>query len=351
MEINILLMTDKLMTGGAENYFCKLENQLKHPQLVFYTAAGGGELYEQIKNKNHFINMSLSNHFANLLVIKRKVLEWDIDIIHANSFRMVLYAVAIQKMTKKKLKIIYTKHNITMIENRFRPAFTRLLNRYVTKIIAVSGYEQENLFQLGVHPNKITTIYNGVDLDRFTYQKKEKGEVYKVGILARLSPEKNHKLFLEIAEKLKNDPKIQFHIGGDGPQYPKIHKMIDALDLAHHVQMLGEVKNPESFIKEMDVLVLTSHREVFPMVVLEAMAIGTPIVSIDVGGINEAIASHEFGCLVSDYSAESFCQHILAMKENQQLRNEISQCARDRVQKNFSLDIMLTCTMREYENV
>ncbi|MGG3449607.1 glycosyltransferase family 4 protein [Domibacillus aminovorans] len=349
--MNVLLMTDKLMTGGAEYYFCKLENQLKHSKLVFYTAAGGGELYEQINNKKHFINMSHSNHIANLIMIKRKVKEYDIDIIHANSLRMVLYAVAIQKMMKKKLKIIYTKHNVTMIEKSFRPVFTRLLNRYVTKIITVSGYEQENLFQLGVQKEKITTIYNGVDLGQFMYHQKEKDNVYKVGILARLSPEKNHELFLEIAKKLKQYPEIKFYIGGDGPQYPKIHKMIEEFELTHHVQMIGEVKNPESFIKDMDVLVLTSHREVFPMVVLEAMAVGTPLVSINIGGIKEAITSDEFGCLVSGYSADRFCEHILAIKEDQQFRNKLVNSARDRVQKNFSLEKMVTYTMREYLNI
>ncbi|MFK2826714.1 glycosyltransferase family 4 protein [Bacillus sp. B190/17] len=349
--MNVLLMTDKLMMGGAESYFCKLENQLRHPNLVFYTAAGSGELYEQINNKHHFIPMSRRNHLANLLMIKRKVMKYKIDIIHANSLRMVLYAVMVQKMAKKKFKIIYTKHNATMIEKRFRYAFTHLLNKHVTKIITVSKDEQKNLFQLGVQPNKITTIYNGVDLEQFTYHQKEKNDVCKVGILARLSPEKNHELFLQISSRLKHDPKIKFYIGGDGPQYSTIRKMIDELNLTHHVQMIGEVKNPQSFIKEMDILVLTSHREVFPLVILEAMAVGTPVVAIDTGGIKEAIKSHEFGRLVSDYSVDHFCRHIAAIKEDQQLRNEIAERARDRVQKHFSLEKMITSTMKEYLHV
>ncbi|MGG3887509.1 glycosyltransferase family 4 protein [Metabacillus fastidiosus] len=346
--MNVLLMTDKLITGGAEYYFCKLENQLKHPKLVFYTAAGDGELYEKISNKEHFIRMSRSNHAANLSIIKRKVLEHDIDLIHANSLRMVLYAAAIQKLIKKRLKIVYTKHNVTMMEKNFRSAFVSLLNRHVTRIIAVSGDEQENLFQLGIQPSKVTTIYNGVDLHQFMYHEKEKAESFKVGILARLSPEKNHELFLEIARKLKYDKQIQFYIGGDGPEYSKIRQMIEEFGLTGHVHMMGEVKEPQSFIKEMNVLVLTSHREVFPMVILEAMAVGTPIISVDTGGIKEAIISEKLGCLVSDYSAESFCNHITRLKNNQHLRTEIAKYAHDWVQKNFSLEKMINATMQEY---
>ncbi|MEK4029888.1 glycosyltransferase family 4 protein [Pseudobacillus sp. FSL P4-0506] len=348
--MNVLLMTDKLITGGAEHYFCKLENQLNHPKLVFYTAAGKGELFGKISNKEHFTPLSRSNHLLNLLTIKRKVLEHDIDIIHANSLRMALYAIAMKRLIKKGIKIVYTKHNVTMMEKNLRPLFAQLLNRHITKIITVSGYEQENLLQLGIQPSKITTIYNGVDLNQFTYHQKERKNGFKVGILARLSPEKNHTLFLEIARKLKNDPDIQFYIGGEGPEYVRISQMIEEWGLTRHVHMRGEVNDPENFIKEMDVLVLTSHREVFPLVVLEGMAVGTPIVSVNTGGIKEAIISSELGYLVPDYSAESFCEHIVSLKENQQLRVGIARRAREWVQKNFSLEKMVSSTMKEYLN-
>ncbi|MEC2450214.1 glycosyltransferase family 1 protein, partial [Bacillus cereus] len=56
--MNILLMTDKLITGGAENYFCKLENNLHYEDFKIYTAAGDGELYESITRKENFILLS-----------------------------------------------------------------------------------------------------------------------------------------------------------------------------------------------------------------------------------------------------------------------------------------------------
>ncbi|GLY12060.1 glycosyltransferase family 4 protein [Bacillus badius] len=346
--MNILLMTDKLTTGGAEHYFCKLENELNHPELVFYTAASGGELYKNIYHKNRFMPMSRRNHAANLSMIKRKVMEHDIDVIHANSLRMVLYAAWVQKLIRKQLKIIYTKHNVTMMEKKLRPAFVRLLNSSVMKVITVSGYEEKNLIRLGVHPDKVTTIYNGVDLKQFAYRQKESEGVCKVGILARLSPEKNHELFLEIAKQLKAESGLRFYIGGDGPQYQKIRQQIEALQLTHCVEMIGAVAAPERFIQEMDILLLTSHREVFPMVILEAMAVGTPVISIDTGGIKEAIISDEVGCLIPDYSAERFCRQILAWKENERWRHKVADCAYDRVTKSFSLEKMVHLTMNEY---
>ncbi|MGQ0517829.1 glycosyltransferase, partial [Bacillus sp. D-CC] len=68
--------------------------------------------------------------------------------------------------------------------------------------------------------------------------------------------------------------------------------------LKQSVKMLGNISEPHRFIGNMDVLLLLSFREVFPMVVIEAMATGTPIVSIDVGGINEAVIDGESGVLI-----------------------------------------------------
>lgn len=346
--MNVLLMTDKLTTGGAENYFCKLENQLKHPELVFYTAAGPGELYEQINNKTNFSHLSRHNHLANLITIMRRVVESKIDVIHANSLRMVLYAVVLKKLLPKKLSIIYTKHNITMMEKRFRNIFVSLVNRHLTRVITVSDDERLNLLQLGVQPGKITTIYNGVDLQKFMYHPKKQTDIFKVGILARLSSEKNHELFLEIAKKLNNDQHIQFYIGGQGPEYTKIHQMIENSGLTKQVHMMGDIKDSEKFIRDMHVLLLTSHREVFPMVILEAMAVGTPIISVNAGGIKEAINSDKMGFLVSDYSVESFCNYIHVMKNNPSLRLKMAEDANQRVQENFSSEKMISATMQQY---
>jgi len=63
------------------------------------------------------------------------------------------------------------------------------------------------------------------------------------------------------------------------------------------------------------------------------------------------ITSREFGCLIPDYSVQRFCQHILAMKEEQQLRNEIARRTRSRIQQNFSLEKMGSRTMREYLSI
>ncbi|MDQ6600121.1 glycosyltransferase family 1 protein [Bacillus salipaludis] len=348
--MNILIITDKLIFGGAEMYFCKLENQLQHPDITFHYAAGSGELYEKLKHKYNFSEMSRTKHYQNIKKLRDLITFKQIDVIHANSLRMVLYCIITQKLTKRKFKIVYTKHNVTVLEEKSPFIFAHLLNKYVARIITVSEFEKRNLVKAGIDPTKITTVYNGVDLNQFVFHRKVQGESFNVGILARLSEEKNHELFINIAKQLRNNPNIMFYIAGDGPEKENIKNMIKSHSLHHKIKMVGAVHKPEEFIKEMDLLVLTSYREVFPMVVLEAMAVGTPIISIDRGGVGEAIIGNKTGFLINDHSTEDFCNKILAIESDREIREHIIENARRKVQTEFSLEQMVSNTLKEYLN-
>lgn len=346
---NVLLMTDKLITGGAEMYFCKLENYLRDGNITVYTAAGPGELYNQIQNKDHFIPMSLKNHLANLYVLRKHVTNLNIGVIHANSLRMLLYAIVIKRFIRRRLKLVYTKHNITILEKKAPFVFTNILNKQVDQIITVSDFEKENLRQFGVQEERIQTIYNGVDTAKFSFQPKKHKKTCNVGILARLSPEKNHALFLRIANEFKNVDQVIFHIAGDGPERSSVEKMVDELQLHHKVKIHGNLTSPYEFIRTMDILLLTSHREVFPMVVIEAMATGTPIVSVDVGGIKEAIFNHKTGILISTHSEKDFVKKISLLLDDEKLRHVLVVTARKKVEQSFSVFNMIQSTSEIYQ--
>lgn len=347
--MNVLLMTDKLTTGGAEIYFCKLENNLPHEKVNVYTAAGGGELYKHIRHKDRYLELSKSNHLLNFWRIRKLICSKEMDIIHANSLRVVLLLILIRLTISNSFQCIYTKHNITLLEKQAPDLFVFLLNKFVTKVITVSNFERNNLIELGVHPQNIATIHNGVDLKQFQYQDKRPEKVFKVGILARISEEKNHALFLEIANRLSHHTDIEFYVAGDGPDFQKVKDQIKNSNLEHKVKLLGNLEKPEDFIKEMDVLLLTSKREVFPMVVIEAMAVGTPMITIDQGGIREAIINNETGILISSHSVDMFCTKIIELQENKYFRLSLTRKARYKVMREFSLNHMISKTYEEYE--
>ncbi|WP_173915248.1 glycosyltransferase family 4 protein [Halobacillus sp. Marseille-Q1614] len=346
--MNVLMLTDKLTMGGAENYFIKLENKMTGTGFHLYTAAGGGELTDHIVNKRHYMKLSRKNHLLNLWLLTRYINKRDIDVIHANSLRMAFYAGCLRKLAwKRKMKIVYTKHNVTALE-KFPRLFSLWMNREVTGIITVSEYERRVLLQYGVKKEKVTTVYNGVDVEKFPFTEKPLPEVFKVGILARLSPEKNHSLFLDIAASMKAEKDLHFYIAGEGPERENIQSKIQTLELSERVTLLGEVQEPDKFLQSMDALLLTSEREVFPMVILEAMATGTPVVTINRGGISEAITDGETGMLVDDHCFKAFQEKILSLKSDGELRKRIIDAARQKVERDFTSHHMVTHTFSHY---
>ncbi|MGN4423675.1 glycosyltransferase family 4 protein [Bacillus cereus group sp. MYBK30-1] len=347
--MNILLMTDKLITGGAESYFCKLENNLQCESFTIYTAAGDGELYQSLARKENFILLSRSNHLRNIYYLRKEIYKRRIDIIHANSLRMVLYAFILQKFIKRKIKVVYTKHNVTILEKKIPRVFRYFMNEYVNTIITVSEFEKNNLISIRVAEEKIKTIYNGVDIEKFLFQQKKKESVYKIGILARLSKEKNHQLFVKIANVLRTRKDFLFYIAGDGPEKESIMEEIEKYGLQQSVKMLGNISEPHEFIGNMDALLLLSFREVFPMVVIEAMATGTPIVSIDVGGINEAVIDGESGVLIPEYCDYLFADALKELQGNEEKVNDIRVNAREKAEVYFSLTKMVEETKGIYE--
>ncbi|MEH7457962.1 glycosyltransferase, partial [Bacillus sp. JJ1127] len=216
-------------------------------------------------------------------------------------------------------------------------------------IITVSEFEKNNLISFQVAEEKIKTIYNGVDIEKFLFRQKKKESIYKIGILARLSKEKNHQLFIKIAAVLKTKRDIMFYIAGDGPEKEFIEKEIENYNLQKSVKMLGNISEPYEFIRNMDVLLLLSFREVFPMVVIEAMATGTPVVSIKVGGVDEAIMDGESGVLISKYCEYEFADALEKLQNNNQMINNMRESAREKVVKYFSLNKMIEETREVYK--
>jgi glycosyltransferase involved in cell wall biosynthesis len=148
---------------------------------------------------------------------------------------------------------------------------------------------------------------------------------------------------------LKKRDDFLFYIAGDGPEKESIMKEIEKYGLQQSVKMLGNISEPHEFIGNMDALLLLSFREVFPMVVIEAMATGTPIVSIDVGGIHEAVIDGESGVLISEYCESEFASALEELQGNEEKVNDIRLKAREKAVRYFSLTKMIEETKNIYE--
>lgn len=159
-----------------------------------------------------------------------------------------------------------------------------------------------------------------------------------VTTLGRLTAIKRHDLFLEMAALVRQRvPSAVFLIAGDGELRPDIERRAQRLGLADAVRFLGWRRDLEVVYGATDVFALTSRNEGTPVALIEAMAAGVPGVSTDVGGVADVIVSPDVGTRVTEASATTLADAVIALLESPQ-RAERGERARQAVLARFGID-------------
>jgi glycosyltransferase involved in cell wall biosynthesis len=148
---------------------------------------------------------------------------------------------------------------------------------------------------------------------------------FLVVCVANFRPEKNHPLLIQAAvEVVRTRADALFLLAGDGPLQEHVTREIERCGLDGHVRVLGRVRQASRLVAAADLLVLSSHYEGLPVVVMEALAAGVPVVSTEVGGIPELISSGWNGILTEPESPDALAAGVLKAMEpamHRQLRS------------------------------
>jgi glycosyltransferase involved in cell wall biosynthesis len=235
--------------------------------------------------------------------------------------------------------------------NRF---FISLAGKSADTIIATTSVMKQNLVSLGVVPDKIAVIPNGIDLQHFDPQKvsstqfrEELGlssEIPLIGIVGQLTPWKGHRHFLNAACKVvEKDRSAKFLIIGDsrltnGNIYRKeLENLVGTLGLSKNVIFTGFRTDIRRIVSSLDILVNASSSEPFGMTIIEAMALGTPVVATETGGVSEIITDGKDGKLFPAGNADRLAIAILDILDDPFMAKKLSKQALKTVSDGFSL--------------
>lgn len=236
------------------------------------------------------------------------------------------------------------------------------LNRTLTRItdafIGVAEPHGRHLVEGERLPaGKVVVIPNGVDTRRFAPGAEVAHLARELGIpvaapvatiVAALRPEKNHPLYLQVAQRvLREFPDAHFLVVGDGPERPHLEALAQELDVAHAVHFLGTRSDIPALLNLTDVNVLTSHNEANPVSILEAMSAATPTVATDVGSVSESVLSGTTGYLAAAGDAPALAAHVAQLFADPLVRQQMGDAARQRVLERCSLEVMV----RGYEDL
>jgi lipopolysaccharide/colanic/teichoic acid biosynthesis glycosyltransferase/glycosyltransferase involved in cell wall biosynthesis len=223
----------------------------------------------------------------------------------------------------------------------------RALARITDRIIAVSEQVKRDLVAYGVaRDDQITVIPLGFDLAPFLDGAAHRGAFRRelgledglrlVGIVGRLFPIKNHRLFLDAAVQVSGEDRtVRFVIVGDGILRREMEERAGRLGLADRVVFTGWRHDLPRIYPDLDVLVVSSKNEGTPVSAIEAMATGCPVVATRVGGLPDLIEDGETGCLVPSEDVSALAEGILRLLRDRERARRMGVAARASVCERF----------------
>ncbi len=226
------------------------------------------------------------------------------------------------------------------------------LTRFADSVVPNSGAGCDILQERGIAPEKIRVIYNGLDPERLKVDEArmwenraetgvpEGGKV--VGILATLSPAKDHATFLRAAAIVGENPAYRFAIIGDGPLRGELELQAKELGIADRVTFFGFQKRVADYVAACDLLVSSSRdNEGCSNSILEAMALNVPVIATDIGGNGELVQDGKTGYLIPVGSDVALAAAIQRIFIDPTRTGRLAAAAQQMTATRFSLDRMV----------
>jgi glycosyltransferase involved in cell wall biosynthesis len=272
-------------------------------------------------------------------------LRWRPDVVHVQSNEEKMSVALPAKLFK--IPVIWTMHGpIDVSGSRL---FARLFEwsaAHVRSVICVSDYVRRSLLRSGASPRRVVVVPNGVDMD--AYQFGDRRGRY-VTFMGRLETVKNPELFVNACLAVAaGHPRARFRIIGDGSLEPGLQAIVRRAGQEGHFRFEGWLPNPRPLLLEASVLVVSSDVEGQPFAVIEAMALGVPVVATAVGGLEEVIDDGSTGILCLPRSVESVAAGIARVLTDENLARHLARSARINVEAKYSLKSMVAGTEQAY---
>ena len=281
-----------------------------------------------------------------------------IDILHCHEMKSRLYGLIAARALN--IPVVTTHHNWTGA-NRLVKVYEYLdafYIRFFDQIVAVSEELKHSMLKLKVPAKRISVIINGINLKELHIDRKDISYLKKkigikngtkiIGNVGRLSVEKGHKLFLTAAKLIQKEfPAIQFLIAGDGPLKSELKFCADNLGLKESVFFTGFCSNIQQLYLLMDIFLLTSSVEGTPMAMMEAMAMGVPVVATNVGGVSKILHQNQSGILSKNNEPEEVAESVISLLKNPNELARLATNAKKTIEEKHSAAQMA----KQYENM
>ncbi len=266
----------------------------------------------------------------------------NIGVIIANGGREYWPAAIAAILLGKK--IVFVRHQT----DRIRRTTRWLIHNHVATVVAVSGAVRRALIASGIRADKITLIPNSIQLAKFNPMRIDRKAIRKelgiagkeplIGTVAKLNRGKGvYELLQAFAMIAQGNGSVRLVFVGDGEERDGLRKEAERLGIRDKVIFTGVRKDIERVYAAMDIFVLPSTcEEAFGMVLIEAMAMGKPVIGTTVGGIPELIADRKNGILVPPGNMEALASAIQEYLTDSDFKARVAAAGRQTLESGFS---------------
>jgi glycosyltransferase involved in cell wall biosynthesis len=293
------------------------------------------------------------------------------DLIHVHGHPYLSSFLAAKIAKKYSKPLVLTQHNTFIEYGSSLWDHVEWLNDYAIgkqvlkeadKIVVVSNATGNYVLSLGADPEKIRVLHNGVDVNRFRPLNGVKNEMRKkLGIskdssvvltVRRLVYKNGIDTLIESAKKAtKKNPRLVFLVVGKGPDFEKVKEKIEQLGMQKNFRLTGFISDEDLpfYYNIADFFVLPSKSgEGLPLVALEAMACGVPVIATNVGGISE-VMKEDYGKLVPPNSPDSLAEAILEFSHRE--LSTLKKDLRVMIEQKYSWDKNVEKLVEIYEEL
>ncbi|MGE3153754.1 MAG: glycosyltransferase family 4 protein [Nitrospiraceae bacterium] len=294
-----------------------------------------------------------------ILTLRRLVAQERPVIVHVNSSRDSWIGSLAARMVTPRPPVIRTRHISTPLN---RNLTTRLLYQRLVDLVIVTGGELTRRALIerdGLASDRVVAFPIGIDIGVFkpgTATKNLREELglprthLLVGLISYLRSYKGHEYFIDAAARVAaRDRDVTFVVVGQGPEEARLRARIQEQGVGDSVRMLGYRDDLLNVFHSLDVFVIPSvEGDTIPQVLMQAMAVGLPVVSTTVGSIPDVVRNGETGFVVRPRDAAALAERIRLLLNDGDLRARMGAAGRSLVERHYSLDRMLDELERVY---
>ena len=360
-----MIVIHSLKGGGAERVVVNLLKGLSRRDfsvtLLLYEGIFDYHLPENfelitldIRSRRNILETT-RGFILKIISIARSIKKCKPDIIFSllSGTNAVVLLARLLSGTHSKVIVSERNHPSVSLRNEMYGGITKFLMKHcypkAKRIIAIShGIKKDLVENFNLPEEKIEVIYNPVDIAEIETLSLEetKHPWFKSGLpilisVGRLTRQKGHSSLIKVFSRVRQSLPCRLLIIGTGEEEGKLANMVNALGLNNDVEFLGFQRNPFKYMARSSLFILSSLYEGFGNVIVEAMALGLPVISTDCpSGPSEIIEHGKSGILVPPEDEGALEQAILNLLTNDELRRQLSHEARMRAQY-FALNKMI----------